>query len=53
MASLLFFLFAMYVALIVIYIQELHKNLTSMNIENLKLLNGMHEGLLILKKGED
>ena len=40
-------MFAIYLALILIYIQELHKDLTSMNMENIKLLNGMHEGLLI------
>ena len=38
--------------MIIIYIQDLHSNLTTVNIENLKLLNGMHEGLLILEKGE-
>ena len=39
--------------MIIIYIQDLHSNLTTVNIENLKLLNGMHEGLLILEKGEE
>ena len=32
------------------YIQELHGKLTSANVEHLKLLDNMHEGLLILSK---
>ena len=47
-----FFCCCALVAMIIIYIQDLHSNLTTVNIENLKLPNGMHEGLLILEKGE-
>ena len=35
------------------YIQELHASLTTTNTENLKLMNGMHEGLLILQKKQE
>ena len=32
------------------YISHLHKKLATTNVENVKLLDGMHEGLLILSK---
>ena len=35
---------------LLIYITELHTKLTTTNRENEKLLDGMHEGLLILSK---
>lgn len=38
--------------LIAIYISKLHLNLNSKNEENVKLLDGMHEGLLILSKAQ-
>ena len=47
-----FFFFQAALAVTINYIKELHASLTSTNLENLKLLNGMHEGLLILKKNE-
>ena len=39
--------------MVIVYIQDLHMKLTSVNADNFKLLNGMHEGLLILNKNED
>ena len=39
-------------ALLITYIQDIHRRLTSTNEDNIKLLNGMHEGLLILSKNE-
>ena len=36
----------------VIYISRLHTKLTTTNKENEKLLDGMHEGVLILSKKE-
>ena len=37
-------------AMILIYISSLHLKMYTLNIENMKLLDGMHEGLLILSK---
>ena len=50
----LFYFFALSLfSMVIVYIQDLHMTLTSVNAENFKLLNGMHEGLLILNKNED
>lgn len=38
------------VAAVIFYISKLHLKLASINIENVKLLDGMHEGLLIISK---
>ena len=35
-----------------IYISKLHNKLDTVNVENVKLLDGMHEGLLIISKKE-
>jgi len=35
-------------ALVIKYVCDLHERNKESNIENIKLLNGMHEGLLIL-----
>ena len=45
-----FYLLILAIAMCVIYISQLHLKLKTFNVENSKLLNGMHEGLLILKK---
>ena len=37
-------------AMLLIYIQTLHRRMRTFNFENVKLLDGMHEGLLILQK---
>ena len=38
------------VAMIPLYISTLHQKLKRLNAENINLLDGMHEGLLILTK---
>ena len=38
--------------MVAIYISKLHNTLKTTNMENAKLLDGMHEGLLILSKKE-
>ena len=48
-----YFLGLTWFSMVIVYIQDLHMKLTSVNADNLKLLNGMHEGLLILNKNED
>ena len=35
-----------------LYISQLHNTMKTVNIENVKLLDGMHEGLLILLKSD-
>ena len=50
---LFYFLCLSWLSMVIVYIEDLHMNLTSMNTDNIKLLNGMHEGLLILNKNED
>ena len=37
--------------IILLYIFQLHKKMKTQNDQNVKLLNGMHEGLIILSKG--
>ena len=37
-------------ALVMLYMSDLHFKMKIMNIENAKLLDGMHEGVLILSK---
>ena len=49
LALFLFILSAMFSQMI-LYISTLHSKLKSFNSENIKLLDGMHEGLLILSK---
>ena len=44
------FLIDSLMAIILLYIASLHSKMASVNVENLKLLDGMHEGLLILSK---
>ena len=46
-----FFFFALALAgIIIIYISQLHAQLKFSNEENVKLLDGMHEGLLIFNR---
>ena len=45
-----FFLLVCFFAMGLFYVSKLHLQLKSYNVENIKLLDGMHEGLLILKK---
>lgn len=49
---LIYFLVTTILSMIFIYISELHKEMHTTNTENVKLLNGMHEGLLILSKSD-
>ena len=37
-------------AMLLLYIAKLHKRMNLCTVENIKLLDGMHEGLLILSK---
>ena len=37
-------------AMLLIYISLLHRRMKTVNVENVKLLDGMHEGLLIVQK---
>jgi hypothetical protein len=37
-------------SMIFVYIFKLHKDMHTTNTENVRLLDGMHEGLLILSK---
>jgi hypothetical protein len=39
-------------SMISLYISQLHQRMKTLNTANIKLLNGMHEGLLILSKAE-
>ena len=48
MAGLLFFVLLIGGAIFITYVQLLGAKLASTNDENEKLLNGMHEGLLII-----
>ena len=50
---LVYFLSLSWTSMVIVYIQDLHMKLTSMNRDNFKLLNGMHEGLLILNKNDE
>ena len=45
-----FFLLICFLAMGLIYVSKLHLKLKGYNVENIKLLDGMHEGLLILQK---
>ena len=45
-----YFLVLAGVAMLISYIEELHEALTTRSLENIKLLDGMHEGLLIVSK---
>ena len=49
---LLSFFFMCLVGMLSIYVMELQSRLFDSNVENLRLLDGMHEGLLILSKNE-
>ena len=37
--------------MVIVHIASIHEKLNSTNKENMKLLNGMHEGVLILNAG--
>ena len=41
------------IAIIILYISILHGKMKTQNDENIKLLDGMHEGLLILSKKDE
>ena len=41
------------VSMVFVYISDLHHELHTTNTENVKLLDGMHEGLLILSKSSN
>ena len=42
-----------WLGMIIIYISQLHEQLEFSNEENVKLLDGMHEGLLIFNREDD
>ena len=44
------FLVICLIAMSLVYIFQLQTKLRDLNVENIKLLDGMHEGLLILSK---
>ena len=48
--AIVLFLVTSFLPIIVLYISRLHKMLSSQNQQNAKLLDGMHEGLIILSK---
>ena len=50
MIAIIVFLSISTISMIMLYISELHLKMKIMNIENAKLLDGMHEGVLILSK---
>ena len=50
MCVLLIFMFTTVFAMIILYISTLHVRIKAFNVENIKLLDGMHESLLILSK---
>ena len=50
--SLVYSVFCMLLSATLIYVSKLHYKLETVNIENVKLLDGMHEGLLIISKKE-
>ena len=41
------------IAAIISYITQLHGRIKTSNVENIKMLDAMHEGLLILSKSPD
>ena len=49
----MFFLATTLLGMIIIYISQLHAQLEFSNEENVKLLDGMHEGLLIFNREDD
>ena len=51
-ALILYFFAICAISMIVNYIRKLHNSLSSANEDNLRLLDGMHEGLLILNTNE-
>ena len=50
--SLTYIVFCSCLSMVAIYISKLHIKMRNKNAENVKLLDGMHEGLLILSKSE-
>ena len=53
MVIIMFFFATTLIAMIIIYISQLHAQLEFSNEENVKLLDGMHEGLLIFNREDD
>ena len=50
MIVLIYFIVTTILSMVFVYISELHTEMHTTNRENVKLLDGMHEGLLILSK---
>ena len=50
MIAIIVFFTILTMTFVMLYISELHFKMKTMNIENAKLLDGMHEGVLILSK---
>ena len=50
---LVFLLCCVLIGMIIIHISSMHHKLLFANEENVKLLNGMHEGILIIENTED
>ena len=44
------FIFNSGISMLLLYISQLHNRINKFSIQNIKLLDGMHEGLLILSK---
>ena len=51
--SIAMLLFTSMLAIIILYISELHVRMKTYNMANIKLLDGMHEGLLIMSKPDN
>ena len=52
MSTPIYFSAVVAIGILVTYIKELHNSLSSANEDNLRLIDGMHEGLLILNNNE-
>ena len=46
----IFSMVIVFTSMFILYVVDLHQELLTTNTENVKLLDGMHEGLLILSK---
>lgn len=46
----IFFFFATFIVMVLNYIQEINNKLRLSNLSNVEMLNGMHEGVMILSK---
>ena len=52
-AAVFLFLSMSLLAILIRYISTLHERMKTYNLANIKLLDGMHEGLLIISKSDN